>query len=87
MAVARRRRAVSEGSLSPTVEGNLGTEQSCRGGEGRGDLGASTRVVGEGPYYSLEERRVYGDVTWREAGEDVGSHGEEYYGENTNGLA
>ena len=34
---SRRRRAVSEGSLLPTVAGNLVTEQSQRGGKGRGE--------------------------------------------------
>ena len=48
---------------------------------------ARTMAVGEGPENSLEERRRYGDVNWREAGGDVGSRGEDYYGETTNGLA
>ena len=43
--------------------------------------------MGEGPDDSLEEIRVYGNMTWREAGEDVISRGEEYYGENTKGIA
>ena len=43
--------------------------------------------MGEGPGGSLEERRGNGDVTWREAGEKVGSRGEEYCGEAANGLA
>ena len=45
-----------------------------------------TRAVGEVPENSLEERRGCGYVTWREAGEDVGSRREEYCGETTNGL-
>ena len=49
LAGARRRRAVSEGSLSPTVAGNLGTEWSRRGREGMGERGARTRAVGEVP--------------------------------------
>ena len=69
---ACRRRAVIEGSLLPTVMENLRTERSQRGDEGRGEQGARTRAVGEGPDYSLEEWRGYGDVTWREAGEEVG---------------
>ena len=75
MARACRRWAVSAGSLSPTVAGNLGTERSRRGSEGRGEQVARTRAVGEGPDDSLEDRRGYGGVTWKEAGEDVGSHG------------
>ena len=43
--------------------------------------------MGEGLGDLIDESRGYGDVTWRETGEDIGSHGEEYYGENTNGLA
>ena len=35
------------------------------------------RVVGEGLVDLLEEMRIYGDVTWREEGGDVGSRGEE----------
>ena len=78
---------VSEGSLSPTVAGNFGTEQSRRGGKGRVERGARTRAVGKGPDNSLDERIGYGDVTWRESGEDVGSRGKEYFGDNTKGLA
>ena len=62
---ARWRGKVSEVSLSPMVAGNLGTEWSRRGGEGRGEHGARKRAVGEGSDDSLEERRGYGDVTWR----------------------
>ena len=43
---ARRRWAVIEGSLLLTVVGNLGTKRIRRGGEGRGERGASTRAVG-----------------------------------------
>ena len=71
LAGARRRWAASEGLLSPTEAGNLRTERNRRGGEGRGERGASKRAVGEGPDNLLEERGGYGDVTWREAGEDV----------------
>ena len=45
------------------------------------------RAVGEGLEDFLEERRGYGDVNWGEAGWEVGSHGEEYCGEDTNGIA
>ena len=72
----RWRREVSEGSLLTMVEGNLGNDQICRGGEGRGERGARTMNVGEGPDDSLEERGGYRHVTWRETGEDVGSRGE-----------
>ena len=63
MDVACRRWAASEGSISPTVAGNLGTKQRQRSGEGRGERGERTRAVGEGPDDSLEERGGYGDVT------------------------
>ena len=46
-----------------------------------------TRAGGEGPGDLLEERRGYGDVNWMEARGDIGSRGEEYCGETTNGLA
>ena len=61
-------------------------EPSGAGGAAKeGESGsARTRAVGEGPGDSIDERRGYGDVTWREAGGDVGSHGEEYCGKNTN---
>ena len=36
---------------------------------------ARKRAVGEVSDDLLEERRGYGDVTWREAGGDVGSRG------------
>ena len=60
------------------MAGNLRTDQIGRGGERRGERCARTRAVGEGTDDLLEERRGYGDVTWSEAGEDVGSRGEEY---------
>ena len=69
------------------MAGNLVTKRIRRGGKGRREQGARTRAVGEGPDDSLEEKRVYGDVNWREAGEDVGSKGEEYCGDNPNGIA
>ena len=78
---------VSEGSLLPTVAGNLGTERRRRGSEGRGEQGARTTEAGECPDDSLEESRGFGDVTWMEAGEVFGSHGEEYCGENINRLS
>ena len=37
---------------------------------------ARTRAVGEGLGDLLEGRRGYGDVTWREAGGNISSHGE-----------
>ena len=46
------------------------------GGEGRKERGVRTRAAGVGRDNFLEKRRGYGDVTWREAGEDVGSRGE-----------
>ena len=60
---SRWMREVSEGQLSPTVAVNLGTEWMQRGGEGKWERGVRTREVGEGPDNSIEERRVYGDVT------------------------
>ena len=69
------------------VAGNLGTERSRRGSKGRGERGARTRVAEEGPDDSLEEIRGYGDVTWREVGEDAGSQRGDYYGETTNRLS
>ena len=64
-------------------------EPSGAGGAAKeGESGnARTRDVGEGLGYLLKERRGYGDVTWREAGGDVGSHVEDYYGVTTNGIA
>ena len=41
----------------------------------------------EDPDDSLEERRGYGDLNWRQAGDDVGSRGGDYCGDNTIGLA
>ena len=37
---------------------------------------ARKRAVGEVSDDLLEERRGYGDVTWREAGGNISSHGE-----------
>ena len=81
----RWRRDISEVSLSPKVEVNLRTDQSRRESEGRGEQGTRTRAVGEGQDDSLDERRGYGDVTWREAGENVRSRREEYCGETKTG--
>ena len=61
-----------------------GSRGAAKEGESRS---ARTRAVGEGLDDSLEESRVYVDVTWREAGGDVGSRGEDYCGGTTNGLA
>ena len=83
----RWRRDISEVSLLPKVGVNLGTDQSRRESEGRGERGTRTRAVGAGRDNSLDTRRGYGDVTWREAGEDIGSRGEEYCGDNTNGIS
>ena len=44
----RRKRAVSEGSLSPTEAGNLGTERIRRGGEGRGERERTDKGGGGG---------------------------------------
>ena len=49
----------------PIVAGNLRTKRNRRGGEGRVGRVARKRVVVEGPDDFLEERRGYGDVTWR----------------------
>ena len=57
------------------MTGKLGTKRSWTGGKERGERGARPRAVGEGSENSLEERRRYGDMTWRESGEDVGSSG------------
>ena len=47
------------------------------GAANEGESGsARKRAVGKGPDNLLEERRGYGDVTWREDGGDVGSRGE-----------
>ena len=55
------------------------SEPSGAGGAAKeGESGSvRTRALGEGLGDSLEEMRGYGDMTWREAGEDVGSRGEE----------
>ena len=47
MVGARKRRASSEGSLLPTVVGNLESKRSWRGSEGRGE-NEGTGKVGEG---------------------------------------
>ena len=65
---AHQRRAVSEGSLFPTVTGNLRTEYSRRGGKGRGERERADKGRGGGPGDSLEERGLYVDVTWRKKG-------------------
>ena len=48
MAIARQRRAVSEGSMSQMVGGNLGTERIRRGGKGRGERDRADKGGGGG---------------------------------------
>ena len=81
---ARRRWAVSEGSLSPTVTGNLVTEWSRRGGEGRGDWERVDKGGGggSGRFARVKEGMCRCDLE----GGGV-SRGEEYCGRNTNGLS
>ena len=69
------------------MEGNLGTDKTRMGGKGTGNWGASTRAVWEVLNNSIEERRVYGDIAWREAEEDNRSRREEYCGDTKNRLA
>ena len=61
MAEACWRKAFSEGSLSPTVAGNLGTERSRRGGEGRREQEREDK--GSGGEYGLFARGKEG--IWR----------------------
>ena len=60
------RRAVCEGSLPPTVAGNLENERSRRGGEVRGEQECAVkgreRMTGR---FVRGIRRAYRDVTWR----------------------
>ena len=96
MSGARRRWAVSEGSLLPTVGGNLGTKRIQRGGEVRGERertdkggggGVPGKGGGEGSGKFAREKEGIRRRDLGEAGECVRSHGEEYCGETTNGLA
>ena len=58
MAGAHWRRAVSEGSLFPTVMCNLRTEQSRRGGKGRGERERADKGSGGGSRRFARGKRV-----------------------------
>ena len=80
LAAACQRWEVSEGSLPLTMAGNLGTEQSCGGREVRGERECTDQGGGGGHGYFSRGKKGNGYVTWREAGGEVGSLGEKYFG-------
>ena len=57
MVGARQRQVTSEGSLLPTVVGNLESERSWRGGEGREENEGAGKVGGGGSGHFVRENQ------------------------------